>query len=152
MRVAIDTNVLVYAQGIHTDLRRDAAVELLGQLPHESPVIPVQVLGELFNVLVRKGRWSREEAGAAIRSHIRSFPLIDTTPSVLLEAAGLSARHGLSIWDAVILSAAAEAGCRLLLSEDMQEGFTWGGVTVTNPFASQRHALLEVLLDGDPAR
>ncbi|TIP50920.1 MAG: PIN domain-containing protein, partial [Mesorhizobium sp.] len=36
--------------------------------------------------------------------------------------------------------------CRLLLSEDLQDGFTWGGVTVVNPFASPRHALLDALL------
>jgi predicted nucleic acid-binding protein len=46
------------------------------------------------------------------------------------------------------LSAASQAGCRLLLSEDLQEGFTWAGVTVVNPFSSPRHALLETLLEG----
>jgi hypothetical protein len=34
----------------------------------------------------------------------------------------------------------------LLLSEDLQEGFTWRGVTVTNPFASALHPLLAALL------
>jgi predicted nucleic acid-binding protein len=53
----------------------------------------------------------------------------------------------LRIWDAVILAAAASAGCRLLLSEDMQEGFTWNGVTVTNPFSAKKHRLLEELLE-----
>jgi predicted nucleic acid-binding protein len=46
----------------------------------------------------------------------------------------------------VILSAASQAGCRLLLSEDLQDGFTWGGVTVINPFASPRHLLLEAII------
>jgi predicted nucleic acid-binding protein len=35
-----------------------------------------------------------------------------------------------------MLAAAAQAGCRLLLSEDMQDGFTWRGVTIRNPFAA----------------
>lgn len=63
----------------------------------------------------------------------------------MVAAADLSTDHRFSIWDAVILSAAAQ-GCRLLLSEDLQDGFTWGGVTVVNPFASPRHTLLEALL------
>ena len=42
-----------------------------------------------------------------------------------------------------MLSAAGEARCRLLLSEDLQEGFTWGGVTVANPFAATPHPLLQ---------
>ncbi|MCA7120267.1 MAG: hypothetical protein LGL72_12845 [Acidibrevibacterium sp.] len=43
----------------------------------------------------------------------------------------------------------SQAGCRLLLSEDLQEGFTWAGVTVVNPFSSPRHALLNALLEED---
>lgn len=46
----------------------------------------------------------------------------------------------------VMLSAAADARCRLLLSEGLQEGFTWRGVTVTNPFSSRPHPLLEALI------
>ena len=75
-----------------------------------------------------------------------AFPLIDTSSSVLLAAMALAKDHQLGIWDAVMLSAAADAACRLLLSEDLQEGFTWRGVTVTNPFVSPRHPLLEALL------
>jgi predicted nucleic acid-binding protein len=33
----------------------------------------------------------------------------------------------------------------MLLSEDMHEGFTWGGVTIVNPFASPAHELLDDL-------
>ena len=60
-------------------------------------------------------------------------------------AMDLSADHHLAFWDALILSAAADADCRLLLSEDLRDGFTWSGVTVTNPFASSRHPLLTSL-------
>jgi predicted nucleic acid-binding protein len=47
----------------------------------------------------------------------------------------------------VISAATAEARCRPLLSEDLQEGFTWRGVNVTKPFALSHHALLDVLLN-----
>jgi predicted nucleic acid-binding protein len=62
-------------------------------------------------------------------------------------AADLATDHHFSIWDAVILSAASQSGCRLLLSEDLERGFTWAGVTVVNPFASPQHALLQALLE-----
>jgi len=45
-----------------------------------------------------------------------------------------------------MLSAAAEAGCSLLLSEDMHQGLTWNGVTIVNPFAQPGDARLEQLL------
>jgi predicted nucleic acid-binding protein len=55
--------------------------------------------------------------------------------------------HQLPIWDALILAVAAESRCRLLLSEDFQNGFTWRGVTVVNPFGTQIPPLLTDLLN-----
>jgi predicted nucleic acid-binding protein len=103
-------------------------------------------LGELFNVLVLKASRPSTKARDAILSWRDAYAVIDTSSTVMLNATDLATDHNLRIWDAVVLSASAEAGCRLLLSEDLQEGFTWRGVTVTNPFAATRHALLEALL------
>jgi len=146
MNVAIDSNVLAYAEGVNGTQNRDAAIALLQALPPESTLVPVQALGELFAVLVRKARKSRADSAAAVLSWGDAFPLIETSNDVLLAATDLAQAHQLSLWDAVMLSAAADARCRLLLSEDLQEGFTWRGVTVTNPFASRRHPLLEALV------
>ena len=147
MRIALDTNVLAYAEGIDGAERRDAALALIRRLPQEAAVVPVQVLGELFNVLVRKGGKPRSEARNALLSWRDTFPVVETSPEVILTAADLATDHQLGIWDAVILAAASQAGCRLLLSEDLHEGFTWAGVTVVNPFSTPRHALLHALLE-----
>jgi predicted nucleic acid-binding protein len=146
MNVALDTNVLAYAEGTNGVPMKELALHVLGQLPPESTFIPMQTLGELFSVLVRKAGRSRAEAGAAVLSWGDAFPLIDTSSEVMLAATDLVAAHQLGIWDSVIVSAAADARCRILLSEDLQEGFTWRGVTVTNPFSSSRHPLLNALL------
>jgi predicted nucleic acid-binding protein len=148
VNVAIDTNVLVYAEGLNDASRRDSALALLQDLPPESTFLPVQALAELFHVLVRKARRSHRKATAAVLSWGDAFPLIDSSNDVLLGAADLAGAHGLAIWDAVILSAAADAHCRLLLSEDLQDGFTWSGVTVVNPFKADRHPLLSAALGG----
>ena len=76
--------------------------------------------------------------------------MIETSAEVMLAAADLTTDHQFRIWDAVILSAAAEAGCRLLLSEDLHEGFTRKGLTVTNPFSTLKHELLAALLAETP--
>ncbi len=148
MKVALDTNVLAYAEGVNVDGRHDAALDLVQRLPQESVVLPVQALGELFNVLTRKAGRSRGSASDALLAWRDAFVVADTSPEVMLTAASLAADHQLSIWDAVILATASAAGCRLVLSEDFQNGFSWAGVTVTNPFASPRHPLLEAVLDG----
>lgn len=147
MRLALDTNVLAYAEGVNGTEKRDVALDLVRHLPQSAVVVPVQVLGELFNVLVRKAGRSKPEAREALLGWRDTFPVAATSPEVMLAAADLAADHGLGIWDAVILSVASQSGCRLLLSEDLQDGFTWGGVTIANPFQLQRHALLDALLE-----
>jgi len=148
MIVALDTNVLAYAEGLNGSDMKEVALDLLERLPPASTLIPLQTLGELFSVLVRKAGRSREEAQAAILGWGDTFPLIETSSSVILMAGDLSAAHQLGFWDAVVLSAAADARCRLLLSEDLQDGFTWSGVTVVNPFSPPRHKLLDAFLRG----
>jgi predicted nucleic acid-binding protein len=147
VRLALDTNILAYAEGVNGAPRKKTALEIIAKLPANSTFLPVQVLGELFHVLVRKAGRSPERARAAILSWQDSFPLIETSPAVLVAAVDLAARHGVGVWDAVVFAAAAAAGCRLLLSEDLQSGFTWNGVTVTNPFSTSKHPLLEELLE-----
>ena len=99
-------------------------------------------------MLVRKAGRSPANAQTAILTWMDAFPVVDTSREAIIAAADLAADHRLGIWDAVILAASAQAGCRLLLSEDLQDGFTWSGLTVTNPFSSSPHALLAALLIG----
>ena len=150
MRVALDTNILAYAEGVNGSGRKQEALDLVEKLPDGAALLPVQTLGELFNLLVRKAGRTQTKARNALLSWQDAFSVIETSAEVMLAAADLATDHQLSIWDAVILSAAAEAGCRLLLSEDMQEGFTWKGVSITNPFATPRNELLQALI-GDNA-
>lgn len=150
MRVALDTNILASAEGVNGPTMKQKALDLVEKLPEGAALLPVQTLGELFKLLVRKAGRTPAKARKALLSWQDAFPLIETSAEVMLGAADLATDHQLGIWDAVILSATAEAGCRLLLSEDMQEGFTWKGVSITNPFATPRHELLLALL-GDKA-
>lgn len=150
MRVAFDTNVLAYAAGVRRvdaddpkiDTARHLLIELRGPA---SLVVPVQALGELFNVV---RRWSGNPAHARDVVNVLSTGLfqLPTTADVLFAATDLVARHKLQIWDAVILAAAADFDCSLLLSEDMQHGFVARGLTVVNPFADTAHPKLAALL------
>jgi predicted nucleic acid-binding protein len=146
MRVALDTNILVYAEGFNGIPKKLAALELVQKLPQDSIVLPVQALGELFHVLVKKAGRPSANARKSLLSWRDSFTVVETTATAMIAATDLACEHQLSIWDSVILSAASEAGCRLLLSEDMQDGFTWSGVTVANPFASIPNPLLAAML------
>lgn len=136
IRVALDSNVLVYAEGVNGQERKTLAGGILKGFAEEEIVLPAQALGELFTVLTRKARWPAAQARAAVLGWQDAYPVADTSAAVLVEAMEISCVHQFSLWDAVMIAVAAQAGCRLLLSEDMHDGFIWRGVTIRNPFAS----------------
>jgi len=142
MRVALDTNFLVYAERLQDASKSAQAADVLEHIAADSIVIPAQVLGELHNVLVRKVRKPAAEARWTVLDWQDRFIVAATTERVIARAMDLAADHRFATWDGIILAAASEAGCRVLLSEDMQHGFTWVGVTVVNPFAATPHPLL----------
>jgi predicted nucleic acid-binding protein len=132
--VAIDTNILVYAEGVDDPGRQARAIEAIERERPADIVLPLQVLGELFTVLCRKGSRTPLEARRAVLTWAEGYRVMPTDAATIVDAMDLVAAHRVAFWDAVILSAAAEAGCRTIMSEDMQDGFTWRGVTVRNPF------------------
>lgn len=146
MKVVLDTNILAYAEGVNGAERRAEALALVRRLPEHAVVIPAQALGELFNVLVLKAKRSRKAARAAVLAWRDAYAVSETSATVMVDAVALATDHQMRIWDAVMLAVAAAAESRLLLSEDLQEGFTWRGVTVTNPLGATRHVLLAALL------
>ena len=79
MRVALDTSILAYAEGTNGAAMRDKALELIQQLPVGSAVVPVQALGELFKVLVRKAKRQPARARAAVLSWRDAYPVIETS-------------------------------------------------------------------------
>ena len=146
VRVAIDANVLGYAEGVGDAPRCQAALDLLDALPRASVLLPAQVLGELHHVLMGKAKRPAAAAQAAVMSWADAFEVVDSRWSAFEAAFSLSADHGLRTWDALLLAVVAENRCRLLLSEDLQNGFTWSGVTVVDPFLRPHPPLLAGLL------
>ena len=140
MLIAIDTNLLVYAEGngetAADQAKREIIWPLIGQLLEgdHTLLVSAQVLIELHDILVRKRKLNRAEAMERINAWRAMFDVISTSDKVLESALSLSARHNFRIFDCVIVAAAADARCDQLLSEDMQHGFVWRGVEVVNPF------------------
>jgi predicted nucleic acid-binding protein len=126
----LDTNVLVYAFAAD-DRRSPKADELIAS----GGAISVQVLNEFANVSVRKLRRSWEDVETALGA-LRQLldPPIPLTLAVHEKAIALARGHRFSFYDALIVAAAIQAGCRLLLTEDMADGATIDGLTIRNPF------------------
>jgi predicted nucleic acid-binding protein len=146
MRIALDTNILAYAEGVGDQSHRELSLILIDRLPEESVIVPVQVLGELYRVLTGKAMRNRNDAREAVLSWSDCFSVADSSWCAFQSAMDLSKDRHLQIWDALIMSVAADNHCRLLLSEDMQAGFTWRGVTVVDPYSPKPHPLLKAAL------
>ena len=145
MRVALDTNILAYAEGLGDAARCTAARQLIEHLPSDQALLPAQTLGELFRVLTAKARRTPAQAREAVLSWADTFEVADSTWPAFQSAFDLTADHQLSMWNALILAVSAEQRCRVLLSEDFEDDFTWSGVTVVNPFADPPSPLLAAL-------
>ena len=146
MRMALDTNILAYAEGLGDEPRCSKALQLIGQLSEQDVILPAQTLGELTRVLIGKAKRTPTDTRDAVLGWADSFEVADSTWPAFQAAFDLIADHQLPMWDALILAVAAENHCRLLLSEDFNAGFTWRGVTVVNPFEAQPHPLLAQVL------
>jgi predicted nucleic acid-binding protein len=146
MRVALDTTILAYAEGLGDEVRCRTALRLVEQLPVSDVVLPAQTLGKLSRVLTAKAERTPAQAREAVLGWADSFEVANSTWFAFQAALDLTVDHHLPMRDALILAIAAENHCRLLLSEDFHNGFTWRGVTVVDPFAAQRSPLLTGLL------
>jgi len=125
----LDTNVLVYLLS-GDSARADRAERLVA----EGGVVSVQVLNEFASVATRKlGMRIAEvvEILAAVRALCKVVSVVEETHDLGMQ---IAARHRVSIYDAMIAAAARLAGCRVLLSEDMQDGVVLEGVRIRNPF------------------
>lgn len=141
MRLAVDTNILVYAAVRQSGPRHRSAVDVMRRASRSDCVIALQALAELFRVLTAKFKVPPADATAAVNAWSSAVPVVAADEDCLVDAMDAVAGHGLSFWDAMMWATAKRAGCRLLLS-DGDDGRTLGGVTLINPFASPRSPLL----------
>ena len=126
----LDTNILIYA--FSHDPNSEPARDLL-RSPGKTGV---QNLNEFANVARNKLHMSWPEVGESL-DRIRSLCTIVAPLDVALHERGLAlaARHGFAFFDALVVGAALDSGCQILLSEDMHDGLVVDGrLTIRNPF------------------
>jgi predicted nucleic acid-binding protein len=132
----IDTNVLLYAYDAGAGSRHEAAQSLIYELAASGrAALSVQVLQEFYVNATRKMAVPVSPAGARERLEILSTWVIHCpTGGDVIAAAELSAKHQLSLWDAMIVRSAARLGCSKLWTEDLNVGQVIEGVEIANPF------------------
>jgi len=135
--VFVDTNVLLYARDAAEPAKQPLAAAWMASLWRErAGRTSIQVLSEYYVNATRKLRpgLAPEVAWDDVRALMSWQPQpLDAT--VLQAGREIERRYRLGWWDSLIVAAALGQGCTLLLSEDLQDGMKFGGLTVRSPFA-----------------
>jgi predicted nucleic acid-binding protein len=127
----LDTNVLIYAVG-KNDPRAARAEALLAS----GGMVSVQSLNEFVSVARRKLDMPWRE----VKEFLDAIAILCPKPVPISlathrEALAIAEKYGYGIYDALIASAALEAGCKTLYSEDFQDGQVIDRrLTIRNPF------------------
>jgi predicted nucleic acid-binding protein len=130
----VDANVFVYARDPRDPRKQERAAQWIDLLWRErSGRTSVQAVSEYYAVATRKLRFPADRAWEYAERYFAWNPLpVDEV--LLRRTQQVEQRFRLSWWDAMIVAAAQLQGCVLLLTEDLQDGAAFGGVTARSPF------------------
>jgi predicted nucleic acid-binding protein len=151
----VDTNVLVYARDPRQERKQHLAAELIQRLWQErAGRTSVQVLNEYYITITRKLRpgVDAEKAWDDVLT-LMAWNAQPIDRAILIAAREIERRHSTSWRDALIIAAAQAQQCRVLLSEDFQDGMIFDQLRVRNPFAEkvqEPHADYDVSLMPSP--
>lgn len=135
--VFLDTNVLIY-QLDRTDARKHGIAEAIVKdaVANDTACISFQVVQECLNTALRKSVIALDLAGA--RGYLETVlsPLLRGAANLVLyrRSLDIQERYRFGCYDALIVAAALEAGCKRLLSEDLQHGQKIETLRIENPF------------------
>jgi predicted nucleic acid-binding protein len=126
----LDTNVLLYIASTDPS-KADRAEAMIGA----GGVISVQVLNEFTHVARREMRLTWRETLHLLSTMRRLLTVHPLTIDIHDMGLAMAQRHNFSLYDAMIVACALEAGCETLWSEDMHHGMVIDGqLRIANPF------------------
>lgn len=136
-RFFLDTNIFVYSFDHSAPGKASLSAQLIRKaLVSQKGVISFQVVQEFFNLALR--RFARPmddmEAHQYFEATLHPLLVVHSSPALYSGAISLRSRHQLSWYDSLIVTAAQQAQCEVLLTEDLQHGQTFAGLRVENPY------------------
>lgn len=141
--VFVDTNVLVYARDASQLVKQPLAKRWMRHLwMSQRGRLSMQVLHEYYYTVTRKLRpgLPREAARRDV-SDLASWDPMQPSLTMLRGACMLQDRFDLAFWDSLTVPAAQLAGCRYVLTEDMEDGQVIDAITVLRPFTISPESL-----------
>lgn len=146
MSLSVDTNILVYTIDPTHRSKHQAAIEILQQLSLGDHGLTQQVIGEFLNVCRRQDKALHSALRRTAERYARIFPVMQTQAAFLFPAFDRATRFKIQFWDALIITICLANGVTHLLSEDLQDGQKFDGLTIINPFNPGNEATLKRLM------
>ncbi len=130
----LDSNVIVYAVDPRDGRKNRIAAELVeAAIGGGDFRISAQVLFEFANVCLKKLKLAPNEVLLFLEA-LKFIPVVNQTPVLVIRAVEIKTLYGISLQDSMIVATAESAGCDELLTENIGDGQSYGGVRVRNPF------------------
>jgi predicted nucleic acid-binding protein len=133
----VDTNILVYAYDQTAGAKRQRARDLMERLWDSGEgVLSTQVLQEFYVAVTSKipkpipFRRARE-----IVTDLGTWTIATLEIPEILKASEISERYRVNFWDGLILAAANKEDAKIVWSEDLNDGQSYGEVLVRYPFS-----------------
>ena len=134
-RLFVDTNILIYALDPNEPRRRKVSADLLRRtIKSQLLTLSPQSLNEAFRVLTQRRRLMPVAETRAYLSGLAPWCRAPLDADTTIRAWSVQDETGYSWWDSLLLAAALGAGCKLFVSEDLQDGREVSGLRIVNPF------------------
>ena len=134
IRFTLDTNILVYSVDDKDRRRHNLAAQIVDRAIDVDCWLTLQAASEFYWAVSRKRVMPTDRAATLVRHWLSLFPTIPASVDSIRAAMPYAAAGRASYWDALLISTAAEAGCTLILTEDLQDSSLVGAVEIHNPF------------------
>lgn len=134
--IFVDTNIFIYARDPNDAAKQARAAEWIANFWRDrNGRTSVQVLFEYYYNVTHKltPKVAPADAWDDVQALFewRPYPMDRV---LLARARDIEQRWRLNWWDSMVVAAAQLQECAILLTEDLQDGAVFSGVTVRNPF------------------
>ena len=131
-KVFLDTNILIYVYSVTESEKQKVAADLSG---NTGSYISLQVIQELSNILNKKFHLNWAQILLAIDEIVENYSVITNNIPIVKSACELANKYQFSFYDSLIISAALEANCNILYTEDLQHNqLIENKLRIINPF------------------
>ena len=130
----LDTNLFVYSMDTANPEKMKKSREILtATLAEKNAVISTQVLQEFYVAATKKLGADPFKVKNIMKS-LAPLEVIAVDRNLIFEAIDIQMSYQISFWDALIISAAVQAKCDCILTEDLNNGQIIRGTEIINPY------------------